>query len=502
MIETETPAGRKARGAFYTPELVARFLVDWAIRAETTRVLEPSAGDGVFLASAAARIRELSNSADLVGVELIEGEAAIARDRATAYGVEPAMIVSDFFSLSSDGLGQFDAIVGNPPWIRYHDFSGPQRLLAQMRSSEMGVEMSGLASSWAPYLIHATSFLTQPGRLAVVLPAELLQVDYAANVRRFLVDRFRSIRLIAFDTQLFGDVQVDAVLLLASQDDPPGITFERVASLAEIGQRAVARLDGVERWTSGVASGGVIDLLQDLEANDRMVRLGSLGSVDIGVVTGFNDYFIVSEPEADLYRLPAANLRPIVTRSDQLLDGVVTSEDFDGWRSIGRKVWLLSLSRGEPNGASDYLAEGDRIGVSSRYKCRMRNPWYAVPIKAPPDLFMSYMAHRMPRMAWNQAGALSTNLIHGIYLRNPLDAASIAESWDNPASALSAELEGRTYGGGVLKLETKEAERVLVPVPGTTFRLSDIERAILAEGVDIRRRDRLGRSRGRTVTRP
>jgi hypothetical protein len=29
---------------------------------------------------------------------------------------------------------------------------------------------------------------------------------------------------------------------------------------------------------------------------------------------------------------------------------------------------------------------------------------------------------------------------------------------------LSAEIEGRAYGGGVLKLETKEAERLLVPV--------------------------------------
>jgi len=82
-----------------------------------------------------------------------------------------------------------------------------------------------------------------------------------------------------------------------------------------------------------------------------------------------------------------------------------------------------------------------------------------------PDLFLSYMAHETPRLAWNRAGAASTNLIHGVYLKNPTWAEDLAANWQNPATALSAELEGRTYGGGVLKMETKEAERTLVPAP-------------------------------------
>jgi hypothetical protein len=85
----------------------------------------------------------------------------------------------------------------------------------------------------------------------------------------------------------------------------------------------------------------------------------------------------------------------------------------------GPKSLVALLGRGDPDGAARYLAEATRMGVPGRCKCRMRSPWYAVPIKGPPDLFLSYMAHETPRMAWNQARALSTNLIHGVYLADP-----------------------------------------------------------------------------------
>ena len=497
MIASEPAVARKARGAFYTPHEIADHLAEWAIRPGTTRILEPSAGDGVFLEAAASRLVELHLQADLVGVELVQSEADVARTRTVEHGVEPTMVVGDFFDVDAAGLGRFDAVIGNPPWIRYHGFTGDQRARARARSAEMGVELTGLSSSWAPYLVHSTSFLTEGGRIAMVLPGELLQVDYAAGLRRFLASRFRSVRLVAFDHHVFGDAEVDAILLLASQDEPPGVSFERVSSMDEIGAGTTLSLGNADRWASAVASSEALDVMRELESSGRYVRLGALGSVDIGVVTGFNDYFVVSQAEADGFELDRAHLRPIVTRSDQLVDGVVTDDHLARWQAMGRKVWLLTLSRREPNGAGRYLAEGIRMGVQSRYKCRTRSPWYAVPLKLPPDLFLSYMAQVAPRLAWNEARALSTNLIHGVYLHEPDRAPQIATSWANVATALSAELEGRMYGGGVLKLETKEAERILVPNPERKVELSDGEVRILSDAVDARR---TSRTRGRRPT--
>ncbi|MEX1278846.1 MAG: hypothetical protein WEI16_07330, partial [Chloroflexota bacterium] len=80
------------------------------------------------------------------------------------------------------------------------------------------------------------------------------------------------------------------------------------------------------------------------------------------------------------------------------------------------------------------------------------------------DAFLPYMSHNAPRLITNDVGAVSSNLVHGVTLltdrldRRAVVALSLSGLW-----ALSAEVEGRAYGGGVLKLETKEAERLLLP---------------------------------------
>jgi adenine-specific DNA-methyltransferase len=51
--------------------------------------------------------------------------------------------------------------------------------------------------------------------LGLVLPAELLSVNYAAPVREFLFKRFRQVQLVLFAKQVFPEAEADVVLLLA-----------------------------------------------------------------------------------------------------------------------------------------------------------------------------------------------------------------------------------------------------------------------------------------------
>jgi len=59
------PAGvRKARGAFFTPAPVARYITDWAIRAVDDQMLEPSCGEAAFLLAAVDRLAALRGPTD------------------------------------------------------------------------------------------------------------------------------------------------------------------------------------------------------------------------------------------------------------------------------------------------------------------------------------------------------------------------------------------------------------------------------------------------------
>ena len=50
---------QKLRGGYYTPEVIAQFLADWAIQNASEEVLEPSCGDGALLDAAARRLLAL-----------------------------------------------------------------------------------------------------------------------------------------------------------------------------------------------------------------------------------------------------------------------------------------------------------------------------------------------------------------------------------------------------------------------------------------------------------
>ena len=75
---------------------------------------------------------------------------------------------------------------------------------ARRAALAQGVGLTALASSWAAFVVHAVSFLAVGGRMGLVLPAELLSVNYAAPVREFLLRRFERVRLVLFDERVLG----------------------------------------------------------------------------------------------------------------------------------------------------------------------------------------------------------------------------------------------------------------------------------------------------------
>lgn len=498
---TETPFQIKARGAFYTPPAVADFLCRWAIRSAADRVLEPSCGDGVFMGAASRRFGDLQAgelNGRLIGVEIDAAEANKAAFEAPGATIHHA----SFFDLSPVALGgTVTAAIGNPPYIRYHGWTGEQRSSSTARALEQGVELSSLSSSWASFVVHATSFLANDGRLALVLPAELLHTNYAQAVRAFLLRRFGSVVIIAFDSLIFEDAQVDAVLLLASNDDQAGLRVIRLAdesALFEIGllpTRATATVawpngDGTgrgsptDRWSAHV-SGDVAQLYAGLVSSGHYQRLGDVASVDIGFVSGSNAFFVLSAKEARERRLPERALLPTVERPGDLAGLSVQLSEL-------RRLFRPDAIPGPGQSAiRAYLEEGTKRGVAERYKPRHRKPWYRVPLpRRQADAFLPYMSHHAPRLIANDPRAVSSNLIHGVtLLTNKLDSRALAALSLSSLWALSAEVEGRAYGGGVLKLETKEAERLLLP------RIDDrqqLELLALFERLDhlVRRGDR------------
>jgi hypothetical protein len=79
-----------------------------------------------------------------------------------------------------------------------------------------------------------------------------------------------------------------------------------------------------------------------------------------------------------------------------------------------------------------------------------------------PDGFLSYMSGSRPALMANQAGCAGTNSVHMITLAPYVRMAELQSAWDRPLTRLSCEVEGHPLGGGMLKLEPREAGRLVL----------------------------------------
>lgn len=467
---------KKHIGAYYTDRQVADFLVNWAVRSHLDKVLDPSYGDGVFVRSAQQRLSALgaSDFSVIFGIDIQPRPPHMPEDIVNLFE-------SNFFKVRPQDIPAVDAVVGNPPFIRYQTFNGDGRSLALKSAAAAGVNLTSLASSWAPFLVHSIQFLRPGGRLAMVVPAEINHAAYATPVLAHLIRSFSVLRFVLFQDRIFSDLSQDTYLLLADQYGAGcrSLTLHVVQGATSLAGTSLE--GGVQADPASLATGQHRLLEYLLPSETRSLyghlaespivrRFGALGDVGIGYVTGSNDYFHLSAQEVVKYRIPHRFLRPAVRSSRQLKGLLFTSEDWQALEAAGDKVWLLAVPKylkNLPKPLRIYLAKGRRTRVDQGYKSRVRPTWYSVPHVHVGDAFLTYMSGHWPRVVSNEARAVATNALHIVQLKEPLfvDEKQLAGSWYTTFTMISCEIKGHALGGGMLKLEPSEAERVDVFLP-------------------------------------
>jgi hypothetical protein len=203
------------------------------------------------------------------------------------------------------------------------------------------------------------------------------------------------------------------------------------------------------------------------------------------MVTGNNLYFALSPGRVKELGLHRNEVLPLSPPGSAHLRGLVLSADM--LTRLGRKgkaTHLFYPAKTPSREAQAYIDAGHAAGVDQAYKCRVRKTWYQVPLVRPADLLLTCMNADTPRLTTNLAGVRHLNSIHGVYLhdllrdigRELLPLASL-----NSITLLNAEMVGRAYGGGILKLEPKEADQWMMPSPKLVGERADALRGIRSQ---------------------
>jgi hypothetical protein len=273
------------------------------------------------------------------------------------------------------------------------------------------------------------------------------------------------------DEAIFPGVLTDALLLLAEGiGGCSHLEIVQVRNVADLNDAANVTSwvppSHDSRWVSSLIDPDAIAVLSGASESNLLAPLAEWGRIALGAVTGANGYFALTRTTASRLGLEDAELvRISPPGSSHLRAFTLTHQRYRALGETGLQVLLFRPS-GEPSKAGKrYVRDGERAGVSNAFKCRVRDPWWRVPLGVPPDMILTYMNGDTPRLAANLARVHHLNSVHGLYLRPELAhlAVPLAVASLNSATLLGAELFGRAYGGGILKLEPGEALKLPMP---------------------------------------
>lgn len=559
---------RKVLGQFYTPPKIAETLCRWTTRrpqihdsadeedAESVpRVLDPACGSGTFTVEAYNVLESLYPDVD--HQEIIDSLVAIDINRfplhLTALNLSSQNIQEEtdhlhifhdsFFNVDPDTnrlvdtridaaqgegkkLGKFDAVVGNPPYIRQEDLYPNKdhfrNHLATFGRSDYTTYKDGSKSlskrsdAYIYFLTHATQFLEEGGRLGFIVPTKWMMTKYGESFQQFLYDHYKVHAVVGFGLRAFEDALVDTALVMIErcsdeQERKETTTaFVRIKetmeaedildtvavdytvpeeSYMEIRNRPAYRVAAVKQ--SYLMETGPqklspyirapVEFIQLLE-HPALTPLEELGETHRGVMTGANDFFFVDEETLNSWDIDDRFLTPAIKSIRDAKERVIREDESEKYlfdlhdyvRQVERDTQGLAddsdleqrvkdaLSRDGYDDTRRYIEWGEREKYHERRSCAARPVWFDLGELEPPEILHPKFYNERVYVIWNPDRLMPSNAVDCVSLNADVDEEAMLGVLNSTVYKALLETWGRAEGGGALQLMTYEVSTVPV----------------------------------------
>jgi len=480
-----SPIIRNRLGQFATPYLLAEQITRCVLQLRPTntpiRFLETSVGTGVFF-SALKQILNPDSIQRAVGIEIDGDVAQTAQDLWQNHGLE--VINADFTMLKSPET--FNLVIGNPPYVRHHHLPKEQKsLLYQAVKQSTGLEISGLAGLYIYFILLTNSYLSDGGIAAWLVPSEFMDVNYGDILRRFFSRTVTLRRIHRFNPSdmQFDDALVSSTVVIYEKKHPmPSqsvlISYGGTLDKPDISEQVSFKTLGeTKKWSQFPTQSKSKPIQTSVQPS---LRLKDLFKIQRGIVTGANDFFILSRDNAETMGLPAQFLCPILPSPRYILETEIEADHL-GFPQVTPQSVLIDCPLSPVEIKShypllwDYFEGGIKKGVHQGYLTSRRMPWYRQEQREPAPFLCSYMGRsqngKSPfRFFWNRSQAIAPNVYLMLYPINDLaeylrqDPSFHTEIHQllRAIDIQSITREGRVYGGALHKIEPHELGEVQI----------------------------------------
>ena len=328
---------KKKTGSYYTPLDLADFIVQHLKPSlnDTNSILEPSVGDGAFIKTIIANnipVNQIS-IVDINDEHFKNIQSIIPQE------ININTYKEDFLEYNNENK-LFSLIIGNPPYIK-------KNLLqkAQIDSCKSILTAAGLKSSakniWTAFFIKSISLLDKNGILAMVLPAELLQVSFAEELRHYILNKFQRIEIITFDNLLFECKGQNTIIFIGYKESKNnGVYFSNIENLSD--KKLTLNQNNYITHSPFKWSHHYLDTedLQFIELLCKKIKLiGDYCETKPGIVSAANSYFIINEETENKFHLHKYTL-PILQRGLFVNDDIIYTKE----------AYAKLIKEGKPNG--------------------------------------------------------------------------------------------------------------------------------------------------------
>lgn len=548
IYEGVIPAERRHDlGEYYTPPAICDLITRLTIQDANDRVLDPACGSGGFLVSAYNRKQKLFPEGrgnhdrildTLYGIDINRFPAHLtainlAIQDLNSYTEQVNIEVNDFFGVSPDtqrfgreragtsgeeaesgvieAIGQMDAVVANPPYIRQENIDDKDAVREHLSLVD-GEHLSRRSDIYAYFLTHATQFLDSGGRLGFITSDRWLDTKYGADLQEFILDNYRVEAVVKFARQAFTDALVGSCVLILSKEPNKerrnqnvakfirvneSIDIEDIASLVEGDEdanrmirtedyRLVTRnqqaLYDEQKWSVFFNAPAIYF---DIVGQESTVELAEVADVTRGFTSGANNFYYnrmeeweelglrdYTEPllkatgqvERILFDESVADEWGYLSIHGLVKEALETEGEYTDTPDAERvKKWLRSNDYEE---LVEYIEWGEDQGYHDRPTTSARDVWFDLGNVDSPPIVMTDFTWREHRVIWNEVGALGSTQFYYVMPDDDIEPKVLCGILNSRLVWLMSELKGRwAEGQGMARSRLKVYETEQLPIP-------------------------------------